>query len=222
MAQSHDYLKKGDEDLARFATNLAAYASNNHQRWKVPPPIDFLNGPLAAYLAALSDFLKPNHGKIDTENKNKAKDILTKALRTYIQGYIARNPLVTDEDKNNMRIPLRDTTPTTHPVPEDRPDTEAVPEGTGTHTVTAINPNTHNKRKPDNVTGVAFARRLRKQGESVSRAGDMPSDFQAGTSRAYHYTEAEYGMIADYATAYENGSGKRGPWSNVTSLIISG
>ena len=55
-----------------------------------------------------------------------------------------------------------------------------------------------------------------------SRAEDMPSDYQAGTSRTYQYTEDDYGKVADYATAYEDSTGHRGPWSNVTSLLISG
>jgi hypothetical protein len=50
----------------------------------------------------------------------------------------------------------------------------------------------------------------------------MPSDYKAGTSRLYQYAEADYGKIVDYAAAYENGTGKRGPWSNVVSLLISG
>jgi hypothetical protein len=50
----------------------------------------------------------------------------------------------------------------------------------------------------------------------------MPSDYQAGTSRTFHYAEADYGKVADYAAAYENSTGQRGPWSNVVSLLISG
>jgi hypothetical protein len=50
----------------------------------------------------------------------------------------------------------------------------------------------------------------------------MPSEYQAGAGRTYQYTEADYGKVADYATAYENSTGQRGPWSNVTSLLISG
>ncbi|MDR2480923.1 MAG: hypothetical protein LBD07_01330 [Spirochaetaceae bacterium] len=52
----------------------------------------------------------------------------------------------------------------------------------------------------------------------AARAEDIPSDYQAGTSRVYHYAEADYGKAADY----ENSTGARGPWSNVVSLIISG
>jgi hypothetical protein len=154
--------------------------------------------------------------------KNEAKNTLVRALRTYVQGYIARNPVVTDEDKEQMDLPPRDTTPTPHPAPEARPETDAEPSGTGAHRITAVNPHTRNKEKPPLVTGVAYARRVRGAEEPKSRAEDMPFEYQAGTSRTYQYAEGDYGKVADYATAYENSTGHRGPWSKVTSLLISG
>jgi hypothetical protein len=33
--------------------------------------------------------------------------------------------------------------------------------------------------------------------------------------------EVDYGRVADYAAAYENEGGKRGPWSDVVSVIIA-
>ncbi len=222
MAQSRDYIPNSDADLAVFAKNLCDYALANCKRWGVPSPKEMLEVQIAAFETALAAFNNPNHGKVDTANKNNAKSSLTRALRTYIQGFIARNPGVTDEDKEKMSLPLRDRTPSAHPVPDVRPEAASVPSGKGMHTVTVINPRTKNKEKPELVTGVAFARRIRKQDDPVSLADDMPSAFQASTVKAFQYTEADYGKVVDYAAAYENGSGKRGPWSNVTSLLISG
>jgi hypothetical protein len=70
------------------------------------------------------------------------------------------------------------------------------------------------------VKGVAFAARLRGAGDPVNRAGDMPSFFQQGAFRDFQWTEADYGKIADYACAYENEGGNRGPWSDVVSVIV--
>jgi hypothetical protein len=49
----------------------------------------------------------------------------------------------------------------------------------------------------------------------------MPSVFQTGTVRNFQWAEEDYGKVADYATAYENDGGKRGPWSDVVSVIIA-
>jgi len=39
--------------------------------------------------------------------------------------------------------------------------------------------------------------------------------------KVFQYPEADYGKVADYATAYESGAGRRGPWSDVVSEIIA-
>ena len=222
MPQNHDYVPKVDERLLPFAKNLYAFALANFARWSVPSPQAVLDAEITAFEAALAAFQSPNHGKVDTLNKNESKAALIHALRTYVQGYLARNPAVTDADKEAMELPLRDTTPTPHPAPDVRPDVEAEPAGKGEHRVTAVNPHTLNKEKPPLVTGVSFAHRVRGADEPVSAAEAMPSEYQTGASRVYQYAQADFGKVADYAAAYENGTGKRGPWSNVTSLLISG
>ena len=218
----HDYIPSADGNLLPFAKNLYAFALANFARWGVPSPQAVLDAEVTAFEMALAAFQSPNHGKVDTLNKNESKAALVHALRTYVQAYIARNPLVTDEDKERMGLPLHDSTPTAQPTPDTRPETEAEPVGKGVHRVTAVNPQTQTKDKPHKVTGVAYARRVRGADDPVSRAEDMPSDYQAGTSRTFQYGEQDYGKVADYATAYENSTGHRGPWSNVTSLLISG
>ena len=219
---AHDYIPTVEADILPFARTLFTYALANYARWGVPDPAPVLEAAIDAFDTAFAAFQGPNHGKVDTLNKNETKETLVHALRTYVQAYIARNPLVTDEDKERMGLPLHDTTPTPHPTPAARPETEAAPTGKGEHQVTAVNPQTQTKDKPHLVSGVAYARRVRGADEPVSRAEDMPSDYQSGTSRTYQYTEQDYGKVADYATAYENSTGHRGPWSNVTSLLISG
>jgi hypothetical protein len=224
---NHNYIPIIERELLLFAKNLYAYALAHFARWGVQGPQSVLEASIAVFETAFAAFQQPRHGtaeqmKLDFRAMNEAKDVLNHALRTYVQDCVARNPAVTDEDKKQMRLSLRGTTPTHHPAPDLRPETEAKPAGTGAHRVTAVNPHTQNKEKPPLVTGVAFARRVRGAEEPKSRAEDMPSEYQAGTSRTFQYAEADYGKVADYATAYENATGQRGPWSNVTSLLISG
>jgi hypothetical protein len=120
-----------------------------------------------------------------------------------------------------LGLPPRDKTKTEHPVPAVKPETTAEPSGKGKHTVTAINPVLGNKKKPPLVKGVAFAARVRAADEPKSTAESMPSAFQARTSRNFQWNEGDTGKMADYATAYENESGHRGPWSDVVSVLIA-
>ncbi|MDR1410581.1 MAG: hypothetical protein LBI91_00070, partial [Spirochaetaceae bacterium] len=129
MAKNHDYIPGSEDDLLAFAKNLYAYALGNYERWQVPGPKPFLEDPITAFESALIVFRDPNHGKIDTLNKNERKKALISALRTYIQGFIMRNPEVTDMDRERMALPLRDIIPTPHPAPDVKPEAEAVPSG---------------------------------------------------------------------------------------------
>jgi hypothetical protein len=128
---------------------------------------------------------------------------------------------VTDMDRTAMSIPNKDKIPSTHPMPDIKPDTEAVPSGKGRHTVRALNPHSGDHKRPDLVKGVAFAHRKRNPEEPKNAADDMPSEFQSKTVKDFQWTETDYGKVCDYATAYENEGGKRGPWSDVVSVIIA-
>jgi hypothetical protein len=57
--------------------------------------------------------------------------------------------------------------------------------------------------------------------EPKAKAEEMPSVFQTGAVRDFQWGEDMYGKVVDYACVYENEDGKRGPWSDVTSLIVS-
>jgi hypothetical protein len=175
----------------------------------------------AVWAAAYVKTIGP-HTPVDTEAKNEAKAEAKAKIRPFVNLFLREEqPAVTDMDRTAMSIPNRDKTPTPHPAPDIKPETEAVPSGKGKHTVIAMNPHTKNKKKPSLVTGVAFAHRTRNADEPKIAAQDMPSDFQVKTTRDFQWTEDLYGKVVDYATAYENEGGKRGPWSDVVSLIIT-
>ena len=159
---------------------------------------------------------------MDTEAKNEAKAAAREKIRPFVNIYLREDQsAVTDMDRTAMSIPNRDRIPSAHPVPDIKPDTEAVPSGKGKHTVRALNPQSGDHKRPDLVKGVAFAHRVRGAEEPKNAADDMPSEFQAKTVKEFQWPEADYGKVCDYATAYENEGGKRGPWSDVVSVIIA-
>jgi hypothetical protein len=116
-----DYVPHGDGEFFDWVKNLAAYASAHYQGWSVPDPAGTLTAPLQEFTAAYEKFLDPNHGKVDTERKNEAKDKLVHTVRAYCQAWIMHNPNVTDEDRLEMRLPLYDKTRTPSGEPETRP-----------------------------------------------------------------------------------------------------
>ncbi|MDR2193388.1 MAG: hypothetical protein LBP19_02835 [Treponema sp.] len=215
-----DYIPNTDEKFRDWSRNLYDYALAHYTGWSVPSPHISLEALLTAYESAFAAAQNPNRGKLDVLRKNETRNALKKAVRLYVKAYLINNPAVTDEDKVEMGLPLHDGISTPHPVPKIKPETEVIPIGKGKHQVTALNPQSRSKQKPALVKGVAFARHLRRPDESPLQAKEMPSEFQSATTREYQWSEADYGKVADYATAYENEGGKRGPWSDVKSVLI--
>ena len=141
-------------------------------------------------------------------------------MREFANRYLRYTDRMTDEEKLHFGI-RKDNTLTPHPAPDVPPETEALPSGRRRHTITAINPDTGNKKKPDHVTGVAFGHKKRDASEPKANAEDLPSEYQTSTTRHFQWEEADVGKVVDYATAYEKSGGGRGPWSDVESLIIT-
>lgn len=162
------------------------------------------------------------HTTVDTEGKNEAKSAAKAIIRPFANLYLREDqPAVSDMDRIAIGIPNKDKKPSPHPVPDIKPETEATPVGKGKHRITALNPQGMNKKKPPKVKGVSFARRVRNADAPPSAADDMPSVFQVSAVKEFQYGESDYGKVCDYACVYENEGGKRGPWSDVVSVIIT-
>jgi hypothetical protein len=220
MASYRDYIPKTDADLIVFAKNLYDYALANFVRWSVLSPREMLEDPIAAYETALVAFSNPNHGKVDTANKNTAKTVLIRALRTYIQGFVARNPGVSNMDKEKMSLPLRDTTPTASTRPLRQPG--LVVENTRNrfeHMLKALNRDTGGTAKPADAYGVHYAWQI--GGEKPASAEDLPKGkFSRRITLTVTYSEADKGKPVFYAACYENSKGDAGPWSPIEEAFI--
>jgi hypothetical protein len=222
MSSNADYVPKKDADFDGWFYNLINYVdtktSGTPPAWPNIPGADLV----AAYQPWHTAFVKTQgaHTKVDTEIKQEERKAAESIIRPFVKQYL-HFPPVTNADRTAMNIPNWDTTATEHPVPAVKPEIDAEPSGKGKHTVTAINPVTQNKKKPALVKGVAFAHKVRLPAESKADPEDMPSVFQAPAVKNFQWSEADYGKVADYAAAYENEGGKRGPWSDVASVIIA-
>jgi hypothetical protein len=222
-----DYLNLSDTNFDKFFKRIINYTDmkcdGDNPEW-THIPLSYradLKSSYAVWAAAYAKTLVP-HTPVDTQAKNEAKLAGKAKIRPFVNLFLREDqPAVTDMDRTAIGVPNKDKNQTPHPVPDLKPETEAVPSGKGKHTVVAINPSARNKKKPALVSGVAFAHRVRNIDEPKIMAEDMPSDFQVKTTRDFQWSEELYGKIVDYATAYENSGGKRGPWSDVVSVIIA-
>ncbi|MDR1898966.1 MAG: hypothetical protein LBQ55_03060 [Treponema sp.] len=108
-----DYIPAGDEAFLDWARTLYNYALAHFADWGgIPTPATSLGALLGNYLTAFTTAQKPNRGRVDVLAKNQARDALKKAVRVYVKAWLINNPLVTDEDRLAMGLPVHKTTKT--------------------------------------------------------------------------------------------------------------
>jgi len=218
---NHDWLPRPRDRALAMAADWLKVLQIKAAAWGVPAQtVAGLTTAKNAAEAKLALAESPQGSPmVIAECKAAFADLATR-MRDLRRRYFFKPPLE-DADFVSLALPPPGRKAAPRPVPSLKPDTDAAPSGKGRHTVTAINPESEDKKRPGQVTGVAFASRTRAAGDPPARAGDMPSEYQTGTVKVFQYPEADYGKVADYATAYEAGGGKRGPWSDVVSEIIA-
>jgi hypothetical protein len=215
-----DYVPKSDDGLLNWAGNLLAYATAHADAMSIAAgTLTALQPLLTAYQTAFEKMADPNHGVLDTQRKNEARDALTTALRAFVMGYITYNPSVTDDDRREMGAPIHDKTHSPAPVPTSRPiiDTAAVDNR---QVAVDLRELAGDKRgKPAGVHGAEILYELRD--DPPATAEDLRhSSFATKTRMVYTFTEAERGKKVYFAARWENTRGEKGPWSDVVSAII--
>lgn len=219
---SHDWMPNREQDLVDLMNKWSPALADTTKRaawdWS-PSQCVATKALLDAFFAARADYLA-----VKTQEKQIIKERTKKSavenMRDFANKNIRYNDLMQNEEKLHFGI-HHDDILTPHPAPEVSPGIEALSSGKRRHTITAINPATNNKKKPDYVTGVAFGCKKRDRIEPKAIAQDLPSEYQTSATRHYQWDEADLGKVVDYATAYERSGSGRGPWSDIDTLIMA-
>jgi hypothetical protein len=219
MAKQHDYIPKGDNELLEFAQNLYAYVMKKYTAWSAPSPQEYLENPIDEYEHAVKMYQKPNRGTVDVFYKNEWKKTVTKELRTYIQGFLARNPKVPDEDRKAMRLPIRDTIPTKQEAPKTVPEIETI---TSTINQLGFRLRDYGARrwgKPAGVHSMQLVWDILT--ERPGDAGKLSHTETATTNPILlKFKEKDRGKRVYFAARWMNSKEEAGPWSDIESAVI--
>ena len=114
-----NYFPRGDNALIDWVQRflVAIYDQLNYERWLIMKPSDDLMDLFSDFSSKLAACKLSNRGKLEVAAKNVAKEKLTKAIRDFVQGFLARNVNVTVEDRIMLGLPQRDSTLTSVPQP---------------------------------------------------------------------------------------------------------
>ena len=116
-----NYIPSSDLKFLEWSKKLVGYAMANYQRWGVIDPKDMLETLLEDFDGKLKNANLPDSGAITKRIKNEARTLLERAIRAYVQGFLARNPLVNTDDRGELGLPVYDRIPTPVAVPAGLP-----------------------------------------------------------------------------------------------------
>jgi hypothetical protein len=221
------YIHGPDAAFHSWQCNLMKKVVAGATAWYIPPePVTALQALQAQWEAA---YAVANN--LDTRTsiavgaKQKARKVYEAALRKLVRPYLAYNPLVSDEDRESLDIPVHKTTRT--PIP---PPTELVQllvrqlEGNRVEVVffPVTQDTTAKERheaKPYGVRGVELRWAI-LPALPTSHDELVHSAFCSRSPYIFQFDLPEAGKTLYVCARWENTTGQKGPWCKVTSAVI--
>ena len=216
-----DYVPGNDRKFLIWVKNLIGYAISNAVRWNVSPPGSVLTGMIGDFESKLDRMDDPNHGKVDTLEKTNARKVLEKTVRNYVQGYIARNPLVSDVDKESMELPIYDTTLTKVGNPQGQATADV--EYLGGEVLQLHIKHVSGTPSDEKANyGYKIYYGLFSEGDPIPTSGeDLPKHrFTRRKKEIFEFTPADVKKTVYFAIRYENSKGVAGIWGPMFSAVI--
>lgn len=158
----------------------------------------------------------------DVTAKKEARESYEAVLRPFIQQYIMVNPLITNQDRDNMQIRPRATERTPIPAPTTLPEVSSIPQ-------TGNRVKIYFRQQPD-AQGVS--RRGKPDGaqfcELAVSTGMMPQSPDQCNGRALasrspytaEFEQSQAGQKIYYYARWVNPKGEAGPWTERMECVI--
>jgi hypothetical protein len=158
--------------------------------------------------------------KASIKAKNDSRKVLETNLQQKIKEYLTYNHLVTDEDRDNMGLPIHKTTHTPSPIATTYPDFD-VDSGTIRRLTVHFydQGQKKSKAKPAGQHGAEI--RWAILGSPPTKIDDLiHSSFDTRTPFTLQFDEDQRGQKIYFCLCWENTRGEKGPWSEIISAVI--
>jgi len=215
------HTSKSDAMFLVWIKKLLAYIALHMERWYIVAPIDELNEQAATYEQALAKAQASNRGIIDVHNKKEARQTLEKTARIFIQGFLAKNPYVTDADRKEMGLPIYDKIPTPINKPTVRAMGRIVYKAAGSLEL-HITPEadiSENKRAYHGCKIVYDVVAANEPQPKTERDLKQVS-FTRKKKESFIFHPQDAAKRVYFSLRYENSKGNAGPWCPVFSAVI--
>jgi hypothetical protein len=220
MSNNKDYIPRSDRDFLTWSTsfldNLSPLAASLNVPSAVVDTVSKQRTDFAAkYTIAENEATRT---KVTVDEKNIARQTLVATIRQTVSEYLTHNHLMTDPIRNKLGLPIPDKHPTPSPVATTIPWIKVITsiirelgfEFYGSET---------SKAKPEGQRGMELVSLI--SDTKPTEVDDLiHSAFSTHSPLVLKFKESERGKIFWFAVRWENTRGEKGPWSEITSIII--
>ena len=214
-----DYIPRKDSDLVSWSANFCLQISTNALVWGITPKEV---ADLQAANAAFAEFQKqadsPTKNAIIVMKKNDARKNLVSIIRTLV-GFRLRNPIISDAERIAMGLHVRDTKPTAINVPKLCPGVIIRVVGFRRLKVFFYNLETKGKGKPYGTIGAVIVYAV-LDAPPAGIDALIRNVLATRTPHILEFTEEERGKTVYIAVCWQNGKGKKGPFSEIEKAIV--
>lgn len=216
-----DYIPSNDAELIEFARNFQAKTADS--------PTDFnltavenseLNTLIQTFKTDYTENnLQQTAARASRQKKDDSKKLLVPALRK--QSQTAQTSNITDEQRTELGLTVRDKTKTSVGAPETFPVARIDTKQQLRHIIKFYDSESESKGKPAGVRGAQIW--IKIGGEPTINEDDyryLATDTESPYMAA-HKAE-DVGKQAHYILRWENSKGETGAWSSAVSATITG
>jgi hypothetical protein len=218
---SKKYIPGSDAAFLVWVKNLLAYIMLHFAGWKVSEPDNSINVQVSEFEQALERAQAANRGKVDVVVKNEKRKTLEKSVRTYVQGFLARNPYVTVADREEMKLNVYDNVATPVSEPKVRAMGKIVYKGAGLIEL-HITPEADISEDKRAYYGCKILSKV--------TAADAPapqnetelteSRFTRRKKEIFIFQPKDAAKRIYFSMRYENSKGQTGPWCPIFTAVI--
>jgi hypothetical protein len=216
---THGYIPAADSALVDWAANFVTKLTAHAQDWNVTEAeLTALNEAktLFANLHQLVD--SPAKSKILVDQKNEARKQLVTLIRDLV-GFKLKNPIITNNQRLELGLPVHDNTRTPVPTPTTHVVFTLKVQSIREVRIDFKDEHSDSKAKPYGYDGAVVFHEVMEQKPNDPNTLTH-SVLATKTPFTLEFNEEQRGKKVFVAIKWQNEKGQMGPWSEVQSIIV--
>jgi hypothetical protein len=217
---SKDYIPRNAAQFRFFMSPIMEYTTKMSPEWTAIPHdrIDELYAAFKVFTTAFDLVVAdPTPGNIHA--RNAAQKEAVRLLRAFINQFLRYDPVVTDTDRVEMGLPVRDTIRTPSPVPASVPEIEANTSVIRELSLRLRDFGAKTWGKPAHVRSMELAWGIREN--RPAEVAEFPH-LESATANpiVLSFEEEARGKRVFFAARWLNNTAQPGPWSDIESAVV--